>query len=103
MDSSDEVATEGKLKLLSRTAGTYTIRTVTESTVTIDKNGVAISVSPDQVTKMPRMPRKAEPSRRYTTPQVSQTQIGEGQDNKATILRQTKSPIAHEVCYGLSR
>lgn len=39
--------------LLSRTTNPYTVRSVKESKFTIDKDGVAITVGLDPVTKMP--------------------------------------------------
>lgn len=47
-------------KLLSRTAGPYNLRSVVESTANIIKDGVAISVSLDRVTKVPRVTNSTE-------------------------------------------
>lgn len=52
----DEKAREESRKLLSCTTGPYTVRFATESTVTLDKEGIAIPVSLDRVTKVLRVP-----------------------------------------------
>lgn len=60
--NSEKTATKKSHKLLSRTSGPYAVQSATESFVTIDKDVVAIPVSLDRVTNMPRVPNNTEPT-----------------------------------------
>lgn len=60
-DNLEETVTEGSCKLLPRTTGPYTVQSVTGNTATIDNDGLAVPVSLDRATKMPRVPNDAEP------------------------------------------
>lgn len=82
-DSLQDKVTEGSRKLLPRTTGSYTKRCATQSTVIIRKDGFAIPVSVDGVTKMPRMPDEAKPLARLhsTMVQPDLNRQGAGQKN----------------------
>lgn len=66
-DSLDKTATERSHWLLFRTAGPFTVRSATESTVTIVKDGFAVDVSLDRVTKMLRLSGDATPPAKVHT------------------------------------
>lgn len=59
---SEENILDGSRKLLPRRTGPYKVRSVTGSAVTIDRDGVAIPVSIDRVTKMYRVLSNTEPT-----------------------------------------
>lgn len=57
-------AAAGSRRLLAHTTGSYTVRSVTISAVTIDKDEVSIRVNLDLVPRMLRLPSNAEPAAR---------------------------------------
>lgn len=54
-DSSEELTERGRHRPLSRRIGQYTIQTITDSRVAVDKTIVAISLVPHRVAKLPRV------------------------------------------------
>lgn len=60
-DSLEGTGRKRSRKLLSRPSGPCTVQSATESTESIGKNGVAIFVSLDRVTKMLELPDDGEP------------------------------------------
>lgn len=61
-DNLEQKAREESRELLFCTKGPYAVRSVTKSTVTIEKDLVAIPVSADSVTKIPQVLDETEPA-----------------------------------------
>lgn len=73
-DNKEETATEESRKLLSRTAASYSVQSVTVSTVTIYRDGMDVPLSLDPVTRMPAVLKNLKKDRGYAKQRLSSNQ-----------------------------
>lgn len=77
--------------LLPRTMGQYTVRSLPDSAVTVEKDVVTLPVSPDQVIEMPWVSSNIEHTADYTTPRVSPSRVCKGTERRLTFSHQSRT------------